>query len=133
MADRQWTFGNVLGYLYLAFAVYTDADLDEAVDWSIKAIFTNAGQVCLAGSRLYVQKDIYKEFLSRFHIKTKQMVVGDPMDQKTEIGPLSSEEHYKKVVGYLDLKEKEGFTILCGGKGKGWWRKREKGKRRRDV
>ena len=82
--------------------------LDEAVDWSIKAIFTNAGQVCLAGSRLYVQKDIYKEFLSRFHIKTEQMVVGDPMDQKTEIGPLSSEEHYKKVVGYLDLKEKEG-------------------------
>ena len=101
--------------------IFEDADLDEAVDWSIKAIFTNAGQVCLAGSRLYVQKDIYKEFLSRFHIKTEQMVVGDPMDQKTEIGPLSSEEHYKKVVGYLDLKEEEGFTILSGGKGKGWW------------
>ena len=99
--------------------IFEDADLDEAVDWSIKAIFTNAGQVCLAGSRLYLQKDIYNEFLNRFHIKTEQMVVGDPMDQRTEIGPLSSEEHYKKVIGYLDLKEEEGFTILSGGKGKG--------------
>jgi len=101
--------------------VFEDADIDDAVDWSIKAIFTNAGQVCLAGSRLYVHQNIYKEFLQRFKTKAEQMIVGDPTDPNTEIGPLASEEHHNKVVSYLDLQSEEKFTVLTGGKGEGWW------------
>tara|TARA_Y100000590_G_scaffold95305_2_gene108094 strand:+ start:7676 stop:9103 length:1428 start_codon:yes stop_codon:yes gene_type:complete len=101
--------------------VFDDADMSEALDWSIRAVFTNAGQVCLAGSRLYVQENIYEEFLSRFVEKSNQMIVGDPTDPKTDIGPLASKEHYDKVAGYLDLEPDENFTIYAGGKGKGWW------------
>ncbi len=101
--------------------VFEDADLAEAVDWSIKAIYTNAGQVCLAGSRLYVHQNIYDEFLELFVKKAEGMKVGDPTDPNTEIGPLASEEHYKKVVSYLDLESEENFTVLTGGRGDGWW------------
>jgi aminomuconate-semialdehyde/2-hydroxymuconate-6-semialdehyde dehydrogenase len=101
--------------------VFADCDLDKAVDWSIKAIFTNAGQVCLAGSRLYVERPIYDEFVARFVAAAEAMAVGDPTDAATEIGPLASEEHWRKVTGYLDIAEQEGAKILTGGVGDGWW------------
>ncbi len=97
--------------------VFDDADLDTAVDWSIRAIFTNAGQVCLAGSRLYVQRGILDEFLARFVAAAEAMVVGDPRDASTQIGPLASETHWRKVTGYL--ADPEG-TVLTGGNGDGW-------------
>jgi aminomuconate-semialdehyde/2-hydroxymuconate-6-semialdehyde dehydrogenase len=101
--------------------VFADCDLDKAVDWSIKAIFTNAGQVCLAGSRLYVERPIYDEFVARFVAAAEAMVVGDPTDAATEIGPLASEEHWRKVTGYLHVAEQEGAKMLTGGAGDGWW------------
>ncbi|MEZ5218575.1 MAG: aldehyde dehydrogenase [Ilumatobacteraceae bacterium] len=104
-----------------ANVVFADADLDKAVDWSIQAIFTNAGQVCLAGSRLYVERPIYDEFLARFVAKAEAMKLGDPMDPATDIGPLASEEHHQKVTGYLDLAEQEGTKMLTGGRADGWW------------
>ncbi len=82
--------------------VFDDADLANAVDWSIKAIFTNAGQVCLAGSRLYVQRGVFEEFVTRFVEAADKLVIGDPKDPATQLGPLASEEHYKKVRGFLD-------------------------------
>ena len=100
--------------------VFADADLDNAVRWSIRAIFTNAGQVCLAGSRLYVQRPIYEEFLARFVAAAEAMTIGDPKVETTEIGPLASAEHYAKVTGYLDRVEPEGGKILTGGRGEGW-------------
>ncbi len=100
--------------------VFADADLDAAVDWSIKAVFTNAGQVCLAGSRLYVQRPVYEEFLARFVEAAEAMRVGDPMDPATQIGPLASEEHWRKVTAYLDLAPEEGAKVLTGGRGDGW-------------
>jgi len=100
-----------------ANVVFADADLDVAVEWSIKAIFTNTGQVCLAGSRLYVQRDIYDEFLGRFTQAAQAMVVGDPKDEATQIGPLASQEHYRKVLGYIDTIESEGGSIVTGGLG----------------
>ena len=99
--------------------VFDDADLDAAVEWSIKAIFTNAGQVCLAGSRLYVQRAVYEEFVARFVEAAEEMVCGDPMDTATQIGPLASREHWEKVTSYLDLAPEEGAKILCGGRGDG--------------
>ena len=100
--------------------VFDDAGLDGAVAWSIRAIFSNAGQVCLAGSRLYVQRGIYEEFTGRFVAAAQALVVGDPKDEATELGPLASQEHYKKVRSYLDSIEADGGTIRTGGLGEGW-------------
>jgi aminomuconate-semialdehyde/2-hydroxymuconate-6-semialdehyde dehydrogenase len=100
--------------------VFADADLDNAVAWSIQAIYRNAGQVCLAGSRLYVERGIYDEFLSRFVDAAEAMTIGDPRDDGTDFGPLASKEHFDKVSRYLDLVEVEGGKILTGGLGEGW-------------
>jgi len=95
--------------------VFADADLDKAVGWSLKAIFTNAGQVCLAGSRLYVARPVYDDFVGRFTEAASAMRCGDPRDAATEIGPLASKTHYDKVTGYLDGIGSDGSRILCGG------------------
>ncbi|MHA6793655.1 aldehyde dehydrogenase [Pseudonocardia bannensis] len=97
--------------------VFADADLDIAVDWSIKAIFTNAGQVCLAGSRLYVERTVLEEFLDRFVAAAEKLVIGDPRDPATQIGPLASQTHYEKVRGYV---ENAAGKMLTGGLGDGW-------------
>ncbi len=104
-----------------ANVVFADANLDTAVAWSIKAIFTNAGQVCLAGSRLYVERPVYDEFVRRFVVAAEALVIGDPKQPGTQIGPLASEEHYKKVRSYVDGAEAEGGRILTGGLGDGWF------------
>jgi aminomuconate-semialdehyde/2-hydroxymuconate-6-semialdehyde dehydrogenase len=101
--------------------VFADANLDTAVTWSIKAIFTNAGQVCLAGSRLYVQREIYDEFVQRFVAAAEALVLGDPKQPTTQVGPLASEQHYKKVRSYVDGVEGEGGRVLTGGLGDGWF------------
>ena len=97
--------------------VFADADLDTAVEWSIKAIFTNAGQVCLAGSRLYVERGVLDEFLARFVAAAEALVVGDPRDPSTQLGPLASQTHFEKVRGYVDGA---AGKILTGGLGDGW-------------
>ncbi|NUS55196.1 MAG: aldehyde dehydrogenase [Streptomycetaceae bacterium] len=97
--------------------VFADADLDLAASWSIKAIFSNAGQVCLAGSRLFVQREVYQEFLDRFVAAAEALVPGDPKDPATQLGPLASEEHYAKVMAYLDGVPGDGGKIVTGGAG----------------
>ncbi len=84
-------------YAEVALGGPEDADLDGAVTWSIRAVFSNAGQVCLAGSRLYVQRDVYTEFTDRFVAAAQALVAGDPKNEATQLGPLASQEHYKKV------------------------------------
>jgi len=98
--------------------VFDDAELGNAVDWSIRAIFTNAGQVCLAGSRLYVQRGVYAEFVDRFVAAAEALVIGDPGDPATQLGPLASAEHYKKVRGYVE--DANLGTVRTGGLGEGW-------------
>ncbi|MCW2759526.1 MAG: aldehyde dehydrogenase [Nocardioidaceae bacterium] len=100
--------------------VFDDADLDNAIDWSVKAIFSNAGHVCLAGYRLYVQRGVYDEFLARFVARAESLVIGDPKVSGTQLGPLASEEHYKKVRGYVDDVEAGVGRALTGGLGDGW-------------
>ncbi|MFI6314386.1 aldehyde dehydrogenase [Nocardia fusca] len=100
--------------------VFDDADLAQAVPWSIKAIFTNSGQVCLAGSRLYVQRGILDEFLARFTTAAAELRTGDPKHPDTQLGPLSSREHFDKVTGYLDIARSEGGRLLGGGTPDGW-------------
>ena len=100
--------------------VFADADLDQAVEWSIKAIFSNSGQVCLAGSRLYVQRPVLEEFLERFARAADALRIGDPKDPETRVGPLSSQEHFEKVSGYLDVARADGARLHTGGLGDGW-------------
>jgi aminomuconate-semialdehyde/2-hydroxymuconate-6-semialdehyde dehydrogenase len=100
--------------------VFADCDLDNAVAWSIRAIFQNAGQVCLAGSRIFVQRAIHDRFLERFVAAARGLRVGDPLDGATQFGPLASRSHYEKVRSYVELAEGSGAEILTGGLGDGW-------------
>ncbi|WP_063038599.1 aldehyde dehydrogenase [Nocardia grenadensis] len=100
--------------------VFADADLESAVQWSIKAIFSNAGQVCLAGSRLFVERGIYDAFLRRFCEVADALVLGDPKDPATQLGPLASAEHYTKVRSFLEGVAADGGTTVMGGMGEGW-------------
>jgi aminomuconate-semialdehyde/2-hydroxymuconate-6-semialdehyde dehydrogenase len=101
--------------------VFDDADLDNAVHWAVQAIFRNAGQICLSGSRLYLQSGIYDEFVDRFAAAAEALKAGDPKDPTTEFPlALASEEHFKKVSSYLDTLEMDGGKIRTGGLGEGW-------------
>lgn len=96
--------------------VFEDANLDKAIPVSIQAAFMNSGQVCLAGSRILVQRTIFDEFLSRFKQAAMDLKVGDPQNADTKMGPVVSEEHYKKVTSYLEIAKEENATLICGGK-----------------
>ncbi|AXF57217.1 aldehyde dehydrogenase [Salicibibacter kimchii] len=96
--------------------IFEDANLDKAIPESIRAAFLNSGQVCLAGSRILVQRSILEDFLDRFKKAASELNVGDPQDPNTNMGPLVSEEHYRKVTGYLDIAEEEKATLIYGGK-----------------
>ncbi|XP_027750143.1 aldehyde dehydrogenase, mitochondrial [Empidonax traillii] len=95
--------------------VMSDADMDWAVDQAHFALFFNQGQCCCAGSRTYVQEDIYNEFVERSVEKAKARVVGNPFDFKTEQGPQVDEEQFKKILGYISTGKREGAKLLCGG------------------
>ncbi|MEE6503922.1 hypothetical protein FKM82_005010 [Ascaphus truei] len=95
--------------------ILSDSDLDWAVEQSHFALFFNQGQCCCAGSRTYVQEDIYKEFVERSVQRAKTRVVGDPFDFKTEQGPQVDEAQFKKIMGYIKTGKQEGAKLLCGG------------------
>ena len=95
--------------------VMADADLDEAVEGSLKGIFTNQGEVCLAGSRILVQRPIYDEFLARLVDGTQGWTVGNPLDEASKVGPLVSKEHMEKVLSYIELAQDEGAKLMAGG------------------
>lgn len=96
--------------------VFADADLEAAVPTSIQSSFANQGEICLCGSRLFVERPIYDEFLDRFLAGTKKLAIGDPQVDSTEVGALVSETHRSKVEGYVALANQEGGEILFGGK-----------------
>jgi aminomuconate-semialdehyde/2-hydroxymuconate-6-semialdehyde dehydrogenase len=96
--------------------VFEDADLNKAIPVSIQAAFLNSGQVCLAGSRILVQRSIFNEFVSRFKQAAEVLKVGDPQNKETNMGPLVSKEHYEKVTSYLDIAKEERATLVTGGK-----------------
>ena len=96
--------------------VFADADLDLALAGAIRGIFSGNGQVCLAGSRLLVQNQVYDEFVERFVALARNLRVGDPKDPTTEVGPLVEIEHRNKVHSYVQLGQKEGGELLCGGR-----------------
>ncbi|CAG9269673.1 aldehyde dehydrogenase family protein [Paraburkholderia caribensis] len=95
--------------------VFSDANLDAAVAGASAAIFANSGQMCTAGSRLFVQRDIYEEFTQRLAAFSQKLKVGDSLDPRTQLGPLVSEQQLERVVDYLNIGRKEGARALTGG------------------
>ena len=99
------------------FVIFEDADFERALDAAVFMIFSNNGERCTAGSRILVQRSIYAEFARRFAERAGRIVVGDPLDPKTLIGPMISAAHLAKVRSYIELGPKEGATLLTGGPG----------------
>ncbi|XP_038566256.1 aldehyde dehydrogenase, mitochondrial-like [Micropterus salmoides] len=95
--------------------ILSDANMEDAVEQSHFALFFNQGQCCCAGSRTYVQADIYDEFVERSVERAKRRVVGNPFDMKTEQGPQVDQEQFNKILGYISSGKREGAKLMCGG------------------
>ncbi len=98
-----------------ANVVFSDADLERCIEASIFAVFGNCGQDCCARSRILVQRPIYDEFVTRFTKRTTSLRIGEPLDEKTEVGPLISEGQRRRVLDYITLGQREGANIVIGG------------------
>ena len=96
--------------------VFSDAEFDSAVEMAVKASFSNQGQICLSGSRLFVQEDIYDKFKSDFLEKTRNLVVGDPRDNSSNLGAIVSKQHMEKILSKIEQARNEGGKVLTGGK-----------------
>ncbi|KAI2664096.1 Aldehyde dehydrogenase, mitochondrial [Labeo rohita] len=95
--------------------ILSDANMEEAVEQSHLALFFNQGQCCCAGTRTFVQENIYDEFVERSVERAKKRTVGDPFDLKTEQGPQVDEKQFQKVLGYISSGKREGAKLMCGG------------------
>jgi aldehyde dehydrogenase (NAD+) len=95
--------------------VFADADLDVAAKGAAMAVFNNTGQICHAGSRLFVQRPIYDDFVGEVAKVAKQLRVGNGLDPQTDIGPVVSQRQLERVTGYLDIGKEEGATAVAGG------------------
>lgn len=96
--------------------VFADCDFEMAVKTSVAAAFTNQGEICLCGSRIFVERPLFDRFAAEFVRQTQEMIVGDPMSDQTRLGALVSEGHLEKVLSYIELARQEGGKILTGGK-----------------
>lgn len=95
--------------------IFADCDYDKMLNVTLKSSFANQGQICLCGSRIFVERSIYEQFKTDFIARTRALKVGNPMDSETKIGALVSKLHLEKVKSYIDIAEQEGGTVLCGG------------------
>jgi aminomuconate-semialdehyde/2-hydroxymuconate-6-semialdehyde dehydrogenase len=95
--------------------IFADADLTRAIDQSVRAVFMNAGQICLQTERLYVQRPIFDQFVESLKQRAEALVPGNPFDKATTLGPLISMEHRDKVLGYYDIAKQSGAAIITGG------------------
>jgi len=95
--------------------IFADCDFDKMLSTTMHSSFANQGQICLCGSRIFIEKPIYEKFKNALIEKLKTHTVGDPFDKETRMGAIVSEEHLNKVLGYVKLAEEEGGKILFGG------------------
>ncbi|MGW8063083.1 NADP-dependent succinic semialdehyde dehydrogenase [Streptomyces ziwulingensis] len=106
------------------FVVMPSADVDRAAEVAVTARTQNAGQSCIAAKRFIVHTDVYDAFVERFTAGMRALRVGDPMDEETEVGPLSSEQGVNDLVELVDDAVRGGASVLCGGErpdGPGWY------------
>ncbi|MGZ8430006.1 MAG: aldehyde dehydrogenase family protein [Candidatus Deferrimicrobiaceae bacterium] len=95
--------------------IFPDADVERAIEGVMIGVFLNQGEVCSAGSRLFVHDAIYDRFMKKLVAKVKGLKIGNPMKEDTQLGPIVSREQMEKVLSYIEIGKKEGATLLCGG------------------
>jgi aminomuconate-semialdehyde/2-hydroxymuconate-6-semialdehyde dehydrogenase len=95
--------------------IFADCDYDKMLKVTVRSSFANQGQICLCGSRIFVEKTIYEQFKTDFVAKVSKLKVGDPFDEKTNLGALVSKAHLENVESYIQIAEEEGGKILYGG------------------
>jgi aldehyde dehydrogenase (NAD+) len=96
--------------------IFADADLNNAVNGALAGVFSATGQACMAGSRVLIENAVYGEVAGRIAAQAKKMVPGDPLDPKTQLGPLASKAQLEKVLGYFDIAAQDQLRVLTGGK-----------------
>jgi aminomuconate-semialdehyde/2-hydroxymuconate-6-semialdehyde dehydrogenase len=95
--------------------IFADCDFDKALKTTMLSSFANQGQICLCGSRIFVQRPIYEKFRDAFVERTNKMVVGNPFASETQTGAIVSKEHKEKILSYINLAKEEGGKIIAGG------------------
>lgn len=95
--------------------IFADCDFDKAVKTSVQSSFTNQGQICLCGSRMFIERPLYNKFKEAFIAEVKKLKIGDPSDENNRMGAVVSELHMQKVLSYIELAKQEGGKILTGG------------------
>jgi len=95
--------------------IFADCDFDKMIFDTLRSSFSNSGQICLCGSRIFVERPIYEKFKEEFVKRTQFLKVGDPFSPITDLGALSSQSHMEKVMSYIELAKVEGGNVLCGG------------------
>ena len=95
--------------------VFSDCDFENAIKTTLHSSFANQGQICLCGSRIFIEKSIYEKFKIRFIEKVKTLKVGNPADNSSNLGAVVSKEHMDKILSYINLAKEEGGEILIGG------------------
>ncbi len=96
--------------------IFEDADLDHAVSAALLANFYTQGEICSNGTRVYVHRSIHEAFVDALRARTEKMVIGDPLDPRTDVGALISESHLAKVLGFIDAGIAAGAHVVCGGR-----------------
>ena len=95
--------------------IFADADIDYAVETAHSGLFSNMGQCCCAGSRVYVEAPIYDEFVEKSKIRAEKRIVGNPFNLKTEQGPQIDDDHLQKILYYISEGKREGAKLVTGG------------------
>jgi aminomuconate-semialdehyde/2-hydroxymuconate-6-semialdehyde dehydrogenase len=96
--------------------IFADCNYDEMLETTVRSSFSNQGQICLCGSRIFVERPLYEKFKTDFVEKVSALKIGDPLDDSTNIGAVVSAQHLEKVLSYIELAKTEGGKILLGGK-----------------
>jgi aldehyde dehydrogenase (NAD+) len=95
--------------------VFADAKLEDAVNGAVSGIFAATGQTCIAGSRLLLQESVHDQFMEKLLALAKTARMGNPMSMETQVGPITTQPQYQKVLSYIDVARKEGAQLLLGG------------------
>src|SRR5690606_20752062 len=95
--------------------IFADCDYDEMLATTVRSSFSNQGEICLCGSRIFVERPIYERFKAAFVERVAALKVGDPADPATDVGAIVSKQHFDKIMSYIELAREEGGTILTGG------------------
>jgi aminomuconate-semialdehyde/2-hydroxymuconate-6-semialdehyde dehydrogenase len=95
--------------------IFADCDYEEMLETTVRSSFANQGQICLCGSRIFVERPLYQKFCADFAEKVKALKIGDPLKESTNVGAVVSKDHMNKILSYIELAKEEGGKILCGG------------------